>query len=437
MRLQRNLTLSPLQIQAIKGWGPIVNILGGAYIGGLIVCLGLLYFLYYDADSRQPIPFELLFANQISAVKALNKDDVLKSPRYAVKHYRRLLLELAKHEDKNLEFDESDPINKYRFPLIDSETLVFHKSKKFSNFYIDMVSRYAQALLAKGELDVSIEILHKLVFDDEIFFRLGDSERLSQCARLLTKITPGFEQKLQVLERNISMIKSTFPSIALNKDYLLQANSTITNELISCLDDLAFIYARESKADIPRKQQDQWLTKSLNIYMSNLKAIQQVSARIQNGEATQNTFPLFNCQTDNITILMNEQKSHISEIIWSKGFRNNAIAWNEQIVDDIYYMNSTSSRVSTLLYYVLLNLISMYQQLNNPKAEKRCLELKRNLNLAESSDTSWYDATINRFCRIIYNQGPLGVLSKGVSERFGPSKRIPELEEFEDEDEEV
>ena len=154
----RSIKLSASQLSAVKGWGFVINIIAGAYIGGLLVCFGLLYLLYLDANDRQHIPFELSFKNQMTTVKAINKDDVLKSPRYAVKHYRRLLIELARAEDPNLEFDEYSEQNRFMVPIINSSVLVYEKSNDFANFYIDIVLRYAKALLAKGELDTSIYV---------------------------------------------------------------------------------------------------------------------------------------------------------------------------------------------------------------------------------------------------------------------------------------
>lgn len=47
----------------------------------------------------------------------------------------------------------------------------------------------------------------------------------------------------------------------------------------------------------------------------------------------------------------------------------------------------------------------------------------------------WYESVINRWSRIIYDQGPLGIILVPLQERYGPAKKIRELEEIEKEDE--
>lgn len=431
---RRNLRLSSGQLQAAKGWGFIFNIVAGAYIGGLIVSFGSLYLLYQDANERQPIPFELPFKDQITAVKAINKDDVLKSPRYAVKHYRRLLIEIAKKEDPNYNFDESDPANLYKAPILGSEILLTKKSNIFANFYVDIVSRYSKALLAKGLLEESLETLKKVVNNDDIFYQLGDAERLSQCCRLLAKITPTIQGKEQLYKRAIDMIRKTFSSIKLTDGLLFEENSRITDELMRCLNDLAFSYAKESLKDNKHKQE--YLTKSLNIYLSNLKVIQDVQYNINNGNHSQSTYPLFNCDPTNLEMTINEIRCHISEIMWAKGYKKNAVSWGEEVIDKIYYLNSTNKRANEIIFNDLSNLISMYKQIGNRVNLERCQKLQKNLQSFELSDSDWYNSFINRMCKIIYNKGPLGVLEKALLERFGPPSRILEIEEFEAEDQE-
>lgn len=429
---KRSLNLSSSQLQAAKGWGTILNILGGAYIGGLLVCLGLLYLIYDDANDRQHIPFELKFQDQITAVKAISKDDVLKSPKYAVKHYRRLLIELAKQEDPDSQFDEEDPENKYRVPLLSSEKLLHSKSNAFSNFYIDIVSRYAKALLAKGMLDISQETLKKLVYNDDIFYRLGDAERLSQCCRLLSKISDSPQEGEMLIRRSISMIEKTFSSIALDQEFRLKPQSRITDELMNCLNDLAFNYGLQSKQGDKQKNLD----KAMNIYLSNLKFLQTLHKNLDNGTISQSKYPLFNCQDENLIMKINEIRGHLSEVVWAKGYKKNAISWAEEIVDDIYYQRSTSKRANQILYNVLDNLVFMYKDIKNSKSMDRCKLLQQELTLYDMNQLSWYDNLINRFCKIIYHKGPLGVLEKELLERFGPSKRLLEIEEFEEEDKE-
>lgn len=424
---QRTLRLSPSQFQAVKGWGFIINILGGAYIGGFIVCMGLLYLLYHDADERQNIPFELSFQNQLTAVKAINKDDVLKSPRHAVKHYRRLLIELAKQENPNLDFDETTPENKYRAPLLESETLLYKKSQKFSDFYIDIVSRYAKALLAKGQLDISIETLEKLVYDDEVFYKLGDSERLSNCARLLCKISDDFQTRQKLLDRSIDMITKSFPSVRIN-DYMVESSSNMTDELFSCLNETAFNFAKESS------HKKELLNKSLNIYLNNLKFLNTIKSEMEANTINQNNYPFFNISSENVSILINEVRGHLSEIMWTKGYKKNAVSWGEEVVDDIYHSNASSQKTTDILIGVLDNLIFMHHKMGNLKGEKRCKELRGDLKPFDEYEKSYYNNVINKFSKIIYQKGPLGIIEKVLTERFGPTKRLLDIEEFEEED---
>lgn len=430
----RSIKLSASQLSAVKGWGFVINIVAGAYIGGLLVCFGLLYFLYLDANDRQNIPFELSFKNQVTTVKAINKDDVLKSPRYAVKHYRRLLIELARAEDPNLEFDESSKQNRFMVPVINASVLVYEKSNDFANFYIDIVLRYAKALLAKGELDTSIYVLKEIIDDDELFYKLGDAERLSQCCRLLSKVCPRNEDKVAYLDRSINMLRSTFTSIVLDKDYLIQDNSRITDELISCLNGLAFTFAKASPSH--GKEKELYLLKALNIYLANLKKLSLVQQAITYSEQNQASYPLFNCDLNNIKMLTAEIKAHISEIMWAKGYKKNAISWGEDVVEEIYFVHSSETRASPILINVLRNLIIMYEDIKDVRSIKRCEKLLGELSVFQLNESSWYDNVINRFCKIIYNKGPLGIIEKSLSERFGSPQPILEIEEFEDEDKE-
>lgn len=430
----RSIKLSAPQLSAVKGWGFVINIVAGAYIGGLLVCFGLLYLLYLDANDRQRIPFELSFKNQMTTVKAINKDDVLKSPRYAVKHYRRLLIELAREEDPNLEFDEYSEQNRFMVPIINSSVLVYEKSNDFANFYIDIVLRYAKSLLAKGELDTSIYVLKEIIDDDELFYKLGDAERLSQCCRLLSKVCPRNEDKEAYLDRSIDMLRSTFSSIVLDENYLLQDNSRITDELMSCLNGLAFTFAKASPSQ--GKEKDLYLLKALNIYLANLKKLNLVQRSITNSEQTQASYPLFNCDLNNIKMVIAEIKAHISEIMWARGYKKNAISWGEDVVEDIYFAHSSERRASPILINVLRNLIIMYEDIKDIRSIKRCEKLLGELSVFELNESSWYDNIVNRFCKIIYNKGPLGIIEKSLSERFGSPQPILEIEEFEDEDKE-
>lgn len=438
VRPARLFSINPKYMGAVKGWGTIANIAAGAYIGGLLVCLGSLYFMYHDADVRQHIPFEIKFSDQITAVKGISKDDVLKSPRYAVKHYRRLLIDLAKQEEPDLEFKEmlADGLRNYAVPLLAAETLVYHKSAEFSNFYIDMVLRYAKSLLAKGRLDESIGILKYIIDDNEIFYKLGDAERMSQCCRLLSKVSPRPAERVAYLQRSIDMLSSTFLRVKIDENYLLQEDSRVTDELILSLDGLASSYARQSK-ELKGKPKQQALTAALNIYLANLKCVTHIKEVIESQELTQALFPLFNCDLDNLEIICAETKAHISEVMWAKGYKKNAVTWGEEVVDEIYFDNGNNARASPILLNVLDNLISMYTLLKDKNAVQRCEDLRQNLHVFDGEPMSWYDSVINRFTKIIYYKGPLGILEKALKERFGRPERIPDIEEYEDEDKET
>ena len=50
--------------------------------------------------------------------------------------------------------------------------------------------------IIKGELDIAIKMLTRIVVDDDfIFFKLGDAEKLSSSSRVLAKITPDITKK--------------------------------------------------------------------------------------------------------------------------------------------------------------------------------------------------------------------------------------------------
>lgn len=425
----RTLTLSPGQFTAVKRWGTIINIIAGAYIGGLIVCGGSLYFMYHDANDRQNIPFELSFQNQITAVKAINKDDVLKSPRYAVKHYRRLLIELAKQEDSLVVVDEeAKGSERYEVPLIDLKTLMYKKGRKFSNFYIDIVLRYARALFAKGELGPAVDILLRIIDDDDLFYKLGDAERLSQCCRLLSKMCPDVSDKKAYLQRSINMLKETFPGIHIAQDYTLEQNSLFTDETVNCLQRLAFTLARE--------QNEPQLTQSLAVYLSLLRSLTQAQHALDTGSKTQASFPLFNCDLVNLRMTIAEIKAQISEVMWAKGYKKNAISWSEDAVQDIYEDQAGTARAGPILLNALGNLLKMYERIGDIKHRNHSLNLKEQLVLFEGEELTWYDSVIARFSKIIYHQGPLAIIEKSLGERFGLPKRVLEIEEFEEEDEE-
>ncbi|GEQ70098.1 hypothetical protein JCM33374_g3774 [Metschnikowia sp. JCM 33374] len=433
----RSLSLSPRAAGALRSYGTIVNIFAGAYLGGLVVCFTSLYFLYKDADQRQHIPFSISFNDQILAVKAIGKDDVLKSPRHAVKHYRRLLLNMAKAEQPDLHFDETlpDGSRNYAVPILPAEVLIRGKNAELANFYIDMLLRYSRALLAKGELDVSVWILKSVIDDDDIFYRLGDAERMAQCGRVLSKVTPDPNERISYLQRSIHMLQSTFRNILLDEQYLLQDHSSITDELILSLNALAFSYASDATSS-PRKQKNALLTQALNIYLANLKAVSRISEGLALGQFSQSSFPLFNCEPENIQATEAEMKAHIAEILWAKGYKKKSVAWAEEVVQDTFYDKGNNARVSPILINTLDNLITMYGKLKDTPARERCESIKSEVAVFEYDDDSWYTSVIQRFTKVIYYRGPLGIIEKVLKERFGPAQPLPELEEFEDEDEE-
>jgi hypothetical protein len=422
----RSFQLSTPQLALVKNYGFVINVLAGAYIGGLIVCLGLLYLMYYDANERQHIPFELSFDNHITAVKAINKDDVLKSPRYAVKHYRRLLIELAKQAEPELKYDEENEDTRYYVPLLSSDVLLYEKSNDFANFYIDIVLRYAKSLLAKGLLEPSIYTLSTIINDDDLFYKIGDAERLSQCCRLLSKVDHDSNNKISILKRSIDMLCRTFSGVNLDDNYLLQDGSKVTDEVLYCLNDLASNMARTNDKNL--------LNQALNIYLSNLKKLTEIKELVDNEHQAQVKYPLFNCERNNVVLSINEVRAHIGEVMWAKGYKKNAISWNEEVVEDIYFDQGGSIKGSQILVNVLNNLILMYTKTKDIRAKNRCENLLDQLQVCETDSVTWYDSVVNRFSKIIYNKGPLGILEKPISERFGRPQPVPNIEEFEEED---
>ena len=422
---RRGIKLSALGAAAIKGWGPFINIIGGAYIGGLIVCFGLLYLMYHDADQRQPIPFELKFNDQVEAVKAINKDDVCHSPRHAVKHYRKLLLELAKENGVTTENDKTDATTKYDVPILSSDVLVYKKLAKFANFYVDIVLRYAKALLAKGQPEALIHILEQMITNDTIFYKLGDAERLSQCARLLSRLEPKPEDKQGVLDRDLDMLIKTYDGIDIDQ-YRIQSDSKVTDEVLACLNDIAFTQAKQGGKH--------HLNTALNIYMANLKKLTEIKNDIDNHVKTQALFPAFDCDNKNLVLLINECKAHISEIMWAKGYKKNAIAWSEDVVNGLFPYHNAEPEVAPLLVQVLNNLDAMYANLKDTHSRNRCKQAKDQLEVFDTDDKGWYENFINRWSRIIWSKGPLGIIEKPLLERFGQPQPLPELEEIEPED---
>lgn len=98
----------------------IIQALTGIYCGIVIVSLLLFYILYQDANDRQFIPFwDTSIDDKLNSVLAINKDEVCESPRHATKHYRRLLIELAKQEYPDLNEDQFD--NRFNVPILSKD----------------------------------------------------------------------------------------------------------------------------------------------------------------------------------------------------------------------------------------------------------------------------------------------------------------------------
>lgn len=412
----RRLQLSAKSRAVIGNYGFVVNILAGGYIGGLLVCFASFYFMYSDANSRQHIPFELSFNDQINAVKAINKDDVLLSPRYAVKHYRRLLIDFAKEVDPTIEV----PDGTFEVPIIPASVLVYEKSNNFANFYVDIVMRYAKALLAKGKLEPGIKMLLEIVDNDEIFYKLGNVERLAECCRLLHKMAGD-----NYLARAIDLISRTDPRVKIDNHCIIAENSRLTDELILVLNDIAFSMAKlGSYAD------------SLNVYLSTLKALTHVGEMVDEDSFTQVQYPFFNCDKTNITVLSNEIRSHVAEVLWAMGHKKTSVVWNEEVVELMYFQHGSSKKVTVMLVNVLTNLIRQYKQMGNMTSVKRCQSLLEHIDVVniETPDLDWYDNFIKRFSKIMYQRGPLGIIEKPLRERFGKPEPLPELEQMEEED---
>lgn len=437
MPLQFQLKRFASQMSALQGWALILEKVAVAYLAGLIICGGSLFFVYQDATSRQKIPYEIGVNNTITAVKAIGKDDVLESPRYAVKHYRRLLLELAKQEDSQLAFEEknADGSINYAVPLLSAEVLFKSKSTAFANFYIDIVLRYARALLAKGQLRASVSLLQQIVDEDEIFYRIGNPERMTQCCRTLSLASEDASTKFAYLQKAIDMLADTFQNITFDTDYLLTEDSQVTDELLVSLNEMAFAHARHA-AELPQKQQTQELNRALNIYLANLKTLAHIKEQLESGERSQAGYPLLNCDLDNLNMCAAEIKAHISEILWTLGSKKSAIAWGEEVVHEIYFDHGRVAKASPILDGVLRSLKIMYANSGRPEDAERSESLRKGLNVFERGQNEWYEHLIKKITKIMYNKGPLGVIEKALAERVGPPKPVPDIEHFEEEDDE-
>jgi hypothetical protein len=413
--------LSTRQVGALKGYGTVLNIVAGAYVGGLAICCGSLYWMYHDANERQAVPFELSCANQVEAVKAINKDDVLRSPQYAEKHYRALL--------QSMSATEAPADDRFDFTMIEPQKLLYNKLSAFANFYIDMIIRYARALMARNQIEPSRRVLKKIIDSDDIFFNLGNAELLARACRLLAETEHDSRGTVRYLRRAIDMLKRTHPSIKIDDNYLLQPESRITNELLLCLNSLAFNYAKGWRQ--LGQPQGELLTQSLNIYLATFQKLKQIEDQtVATHTLTQRHFPLFDISPLNLTLQIAAVQAHISELIWTKGYRANAIGWSENVVELVFDHYNETSKAAPILIGALQNLVKMYGAVKDFTNRDRCQRMLKGLEVFEQDRQSWHDETLARFSKIIYNRGPLGIIEKALTERYGQNKPVPGLEEF-------
>lgn len=391
--------------------------------------------MYQDTESRQHMPWEISLDDRMTSVKAITKDDILKNPRYAVKHYRRLLIDLAKDEENEFQETLADGSRNYDVPLLSAETLIYSRLAEFANFYIDMVLRYARALLSKGEKNASVHILRQVIDNDKLFQNVGDAERMAQCCRLLGRLS-GDHERLVYLQRSVGLLRTVFSRVSVDDDYLVLPDSQLTDELVGLLNDMAFTYAQLAQQKVSRSQRKLYLSSALNIYMANLEAVSGIKLKVETGELTQASYPLFNCDNENLRYLCAEIKAHVSEILWANNHKQAAVSWGEGVVDDIYFDVTHAARAGPIVQSVLSNLLVMYRQLKDKTAEARCRGLADGIELFEGEPESWYDSMVVQFTKILYYRGPLHVLEKALKERFGPALPLPDIEQLEAEDEE-
>ncbi|RCK56515.1 hypothetical protein Cantr_05325 [Candida viswanathii] len=440
LRLARGFKVTYLKTSNLGTTKFIIQALTGIYCGMVVVTLALFYILYKDANDRQFIPFrDTSFDDKVNSVLAINKDEVCESPRHAVKHYRRLLIDLAKQEYPDLKEEEFG--NRYNVPLLSTDFLIQNKTPKFINFYVDMILRYCKCLLSKGEADISIKLLSQVVNDDFLFNKVGDAEKLSASSRILAKITNDPERAIPILTRTIDMLTTNNRSLRVDDNYVLEERSKVSDELVNCLNDLASNLAKLSKSPkTSKKQKNELLNKSLQIYMSELGSLQEMRTSIELGKTNQATYPLFNCDRANLVTMINTIKAHISEVMWAKGYKENAIDWSEQILNDLYLDRFSDARVGTILLHVLSNLELMYTNVKQPEDVERVKQLKHDVRIYDVrnkfDNLSWYDKTLKRMSKVIYAKTPLGLVERSLKGRFDPNQKIQELEEFEDEDDE-
>jgi hypothetical protein len=296
-------------------------------------------------------------------------------------------------------------------------------------------------LLSKGEADISIKLLSQVVNDDFLFNKVGDAEKLSASSRILAKITNDPERAIPILTRTIDMLTTNNRSLRVDDNYVLEERSKVSDELVNCLNDLASSLAKLSKSPkTSKKQKGELLNKSLQIYMSELGSLQEMRTSIELGKTNQATYPLFNCDRANLVTMINTIKAHISEVMWAKGYKENAIDWSEQILNDLYLDRFSDARVGTILLHVLSNLELMYTNVKQPEDVERVKQLKHDVRIYDVrnkfDNLSWYDKTLKRMSKVIYAKTPLGLVERSLKGRFDPNQKIQELEEFEDEDDE-
>lgn len=410
-------------------YGLVINILSGAYLGAMLVSFGLLYWLYSDASSREKIPWNLPLNVQIELVQAINKDDVLQSPRYALKHYRHVL-------DKIYEaYSGATPSEQIIIPIspekggdlhILSSELLMACPPAIANFYIDMLLRYAKTLLARGERAGGIALLKHVVSDQSIFQSLGDAERLAQACRVMGR-TVGTCDRISFLQRAIEMLVDSFAGFAVSPQYVLDASSRILDELVASLCELAAAQVHLARETKDSEAKNDLLARLLHIYLGVLRPLVQVR---ENGVR----YPLFDCSQNNVVVLENAVRSHILELLWAQGYKKSATAWGEQILSDVYFDHASEPQLGPILTNTLRNLITMYTELGQPLARARCTKLLQNVEIYDAGPPKlWYASTLARFSNIIYNMGPLGIIVKPLGERFAAPQRLEELHEYDTE----
>lgn len=403
-------------------YGLAINIVAGAYFGGAIVIGGSLLWLYLDASSRQNIPWLLPQQVQIELVRAINKDDVLMEPRFALKHYRLVLEQLHKLYHK----DEDTCPSSLVVPPILSTPVILSLDPGMANFYVDILLRYARSLLARGLVDEGSSILHRVITDNDLFHALGDAERIAQSCRVISRLVPASDRVLY-MQRSIRMLESTFAGISVTPDFTLAPDSRILEELMLSLTDLASAKTALAQQASSTAEREKLLLELFNIFLSSLQPL----VRIRQG---QETHRLFDCSRNNVVVWENSVRAHIAEVLWARGYRRQAVAWSEEVLADVYYDHANEPRLGSILEGVLQNLSAMYGTLKRPAAQNRCQRLLQEMTRFDAApETSWLENTLVRFSKIMYHEGPFGIIIRPLLNRFSLPQKLPDLYEYDTE----